>query len=1460
MKKRILTLICVLSLLLTSGILPGAMALGNLVADSLRGVEKAPPHDISVMSFNVLEKNTSDSGYAPGSVRVDAMIKTVKTYMPDIVGTQEVSDRAYNAKPTEKYYYAWCSNLPAKMEALGYDWRSLDQESVNAGAGNTIGAGLIIFYKRDRFKLSDDRTTSGSGSLANNYTVYSDGKAVTNTDKSRYYQWVALRDSKHNNSLFYVFNTHLSIAMTIGSDSNAGFVAGAILRTKEAAQLAADMQSKAYHCPCFATGDYNSAWERCTLGYYNTKKYNEANPTHTVTAADIGQLNEMTKTGYFADAAKKAQNRITTSSDSVIDHTFYNDYFCEPVEHRTIYETYNSVQPSDHKAIITYFNYRVGARVHTENGTYDVVNKTLTDTTDKNSYTFNIDLLRNIAEGKTVHSYSIVDENGTKLVKATAAPFTVPLTKRKTTFTIQFHNNTTGSYAFNTAKATIYSTATAAPVLTQTGGENCYFADNAWYVPVKQDTSSVVLNATLTDGKLYTDEACTAAVSTKLSNIPGGVSTYYIKSNTGDIFPVKICKETAAIDGDFKNLYCDDGIDSAAIGTVAFVKDDQTVILGENNKRMFATLKEALAATQSGATVRVAPGRYAGSSNKTFSCAADVTLLGNNAGVSPLERHDDIWKKSTNRLPESEIVNGLQLAGGERRYTVKGFSFSGIAQGAFLVTTVSGSSDAQTTYCDFEQNIIDGFGGQSDLNASAIHLNGAYVVKTGKIADNYLCASKDTELTDGYNNVSSDTPLKSTAMRGIFWRNAKGMVVENNMFVDYYDVMYLMGENCSGTKQNGYADYVVQNNRFENCGEAYAPVATIGGETYADVRFLYNDFVRCGALGAGGALNISLSGTSNVPNDCSKISITVFGNRFSECQKGLYLSRSSSSEGDAAQATVRVNQNRFLQINSNIAVDNDLKLNNIILRTWLSKQSYTDYIERDIVQPWPEKWDFGYNYFHSDYRAGGVSNGYVLPYHYINCITRSSAPEGGYAYTKYFEPLTVGIPYYSAGDMTKYRSDSSKSWTEATPVTVMAESATIPADGKPHAPLITAEDGAIISYSTDPDEKRVYGAECPAFSEVGEYTVYYQAEKTGKKVVQGSVKLTIVKNKQTCSFVDAAFTYDGTPKVLARPNAASGSTVKYTYNDRTVSLLPSFTLPGSYTVTVTVTKPYYDDFVATATLTILPAEIDAVTLNGFDGKYDGKSHGVTVNGTLPDKAEILYSVDGGEYVSTLPAYTKPCTHTVTAKITAVGYVEYITSPALIRITPLVMTGISLRGYTGKPDGTRHSPILTGTLPGDSITWYTDGALQSQIPALQSGRHTVTAIVSRTGYLPVTFSADMIFDSSLADCDFVLTEVERTDGIALQIALSPSEAMASHDINILSVGIATAADLAALQQFVQTGVSADVKTEILAQCDTGITVLPAAMTVPKPTAVCAVGYAVIEIDGQIKTVHTAFDIC
>jgi len=184
---------------------------------------------VSVMFFNILNGWGSNKNYSDPAIREKWVVEIVKEQSPDLIGFQETSNRSIVWK--DELHKDLCGNG-------GYDHRALDQETGFKLKEMTTGAGLIIFWKADRF----DYVASG----CHEYTQPS--------KQIRYFQWVKLYDKVYGKNVVMT-NTHLSI----NSDSKAADDMGGIaLRNSEARELYDFWQKNvAQDAVLFATGDYN---------------------------------------------------------------------------------------------------------------------------------------------------------------------------------------------------------------------------------------------------------------------------------------------------------------------------------------------------------------------------------------------------------------------------------------------------------------------------------------------------------------------------------------------------------------------------------------------------------------------------------------------------------------------------------------------------------------------------------------------------------------------------------------------------------------------------------------------------------------------------------------------------------------------------------------------------------------------------------------------------------------------------------------------------------------------------------------------------------------------------------------------------------------------------------------------------------------------------------------------------
>ncbi|MBO7725008.1 MAG: hypothetical protein J6S40_00935, partial [Thermoguttaceae bacterium] len=206
-------------------------------------------------------------------------------------------------------------------------------------------------------------------------------------------------------------------------------------------------------------------------------------------------------------------------------------------------------------------------------------------------------------------------------------------------------------------------------------------------------------------------------------------------------------------------------------------------------------------------------------------------------------------------------------------------------------------------------------------------------------------------------------------------------------------------------------------------------------------------------------------------------------------------------------------------------------------------------------------------------------------------------------------------------------------------------------------------------------------------------------------------------------------------------SALATDTVVYTYNGKTYSAPPAFTAVGTYTVSATVSREGYNDWIGSATVTIIAkTDITNVALTGWTCNYDGQPHTVTL--TDPELATdtVVYTY-GGKTYNTPPVFTDAGTYSVTATVSREGYNDW-TGSATVTITQTTISDVSLTGWSGYYDGQSHTVTLTDpALATDTVVYTYNGETSSAPPAFTAvGTYTVTAKVSRTGYNDWTGSA------------------------------------------------------------------------------------------------------------------------
>ena len=204
--------------------------------------------------------------------------------------------------------------------------------------------------------------------------------------------------------------------------------------------------------------------------------------------------------------------------------------------------------------------------------------------------------------------------------------------------------------------------------------------------------------------------------------------------------------------------------------------------------------------------------------------------------------------------------------------------------------------------------------------------------------------------------------------------------------------------------------------------------------------------------------------------------------------------------------------------------------------------------------------------------------------------------------------------------------------------------------------------------------------------------------------------VTIIKasNKIVLSSTSGTYTYpnSGTFSITSNPSGgklscttSNKNVAECTISGNTVTVKPG-TTKGSATLTITSeATTNYNAGKAVYAVTTEQGKL-SYTANGYEGTYNGNSHGITVTSS---GATITYSTDGTNYSSTSPKYTNAGIYTVYYKIEKSGY-NTITGNKQVIIIPSVPT-ITASDSIGSGSWHKSKYTLTFSSSGASSSVY-----------------------------------------------------------------------------------------------------------------------------------------------------------
>ncbi len=149
-----------------------------------------------------------------------------------------------------------------------------------------------------------------------------------------------------------------------------------------------------------------------------------------------------------------------------------------------------------------------------------------------------------------------------------------------------------------------------------------------------------------------------------------------------------------------------------------------------------------------------------------------------------------------------------------------------------------------------------------------------------------------------------------------------------------------------------------------------------------------------------------------------------------------------------------------------------------------------------------------------------------------------------------------------------------------------------------------------------------------------------------------------------------------------------------------------------------------------------------VSSSGYEGVYDGKSHGITVD-CKTDGATILYSTDGKTYTDKKPVYKDAGTYVTYYKVEKDGYATAVGTET-VKIKEAVIDFTS-NDYIGIYDGKKHSIDLSAKIGGCKILYSEDGInyTPKKPEYKEPGTYVVYYKIMKDNYATVTGSGRVI---------------------------------------------------------------------------------------------------------------------
>ena len=342
-------------------------------------------------------------------------------------------------------------------------------------------------------------------------------------------------------------------------------------------------------------------------------------------------------------------------------------------------------------------------------------------------------------------------------------------------------------------------------------------------------------------------------------------------------------------------------------------------------------------------------------------------------------------------------------------------------------------------------------------------------------------------------------------------------------------------------------------------------------------------------------------------------------------------------------------------------------------------------------------------------------------------------------------------------------------------------------DGTAKLPTATVSNLVTVGETTDTCDVTVTGEQTNANKDNETYTATVTSiSNTNYKLPDEAVttEFTIAKAAAAATVNavdDISYDYNDHELVSVEAESLKGGTVKYRLgeNGDWSDDVPTGDIPGTYNTYYYVKADdsgnYKDNGSEEEPLgpcetNIVAGSFEGITADSYEGKYDGNSHGITVNvdrSKYPDAVVTYSDTEDGNYSKIAIEYEDVTegAKTVYYKVSA-DYIDEVKGSATVTINPRDMKGVEAEGVTKDYDGTAASISVSVSEPAAyEITYkgpededYTETNPEFTLP----GEYTVAYKITGKNYADTEGTAKITINAlDYEEGDITVTPYEGT---------------------------------------------------------------------------------------------------